>query len=165
MWEWNTSIHKAFETLKTCLCSSPVLALPQPDRPFTLITNCSYNSISAILEQLQTDGKNHLVSYANRCCHDADTKLRSSKEELLATVFELTKFQHFITGSKFTLATNSSAVVYLKSGKVKNPKFAHWAVVLANHHFQVEYKPGIFHTNVDRFSWALNHPVLLMPAP
>ena len=52
VWKWTDVEDAAFEQLKSCLCSDPVLRLPQPDRPYTLSTDFSAYAISAVLEQL-----------------------------------------------------------------------------------------------------------------
>ena len=50
VWRWTDVENDAFERLKACLCSDPVLRLPQPDRPYTLSTDFSAYAISAVLE-------------------------------------------------------------------------------------------------------------------
>lgn len=73
--------------LKSSLCAAPVLKLPQPDRLYTLTTDYSALAISAILEQKQEDGKDHVITYANKCCSNAESKYSSLKGELLAVVY------------------------------------------------------------------------------
>ena len=34
VWRWEESEQKAFEYLRTALSSEPILAMPQPDRPY-----------------------------------------------------------------------------------------------------------------------------------
>src|SRR5712672_4360949 len=40
-WVWAEAQMKAFETLKTLMCTKPVLTQPQYDKPFVLHTNAS----------------------------------------------------------------------------------------------------------------------------
>ena len=49
-WEWDSTFDTAFTALKTHLTTSPILALPDLDRPYTLHTDFSHVSVSAILE-------------------------------------------------------------------------------------------------------------------
>ena len=88
------------------------------------------------------DGKLHPVAYAGRCCSGPETRLCSSEGELLAIIFGVSKFAHFLSGAKFTMITDNAALTYLENGKGRNPKLARWALYLANFDYQVKYKPG-----------------------
>lgn len=92
VWEWSAACQQAFDELKGRLTSAPVLALPDPDRPFTVHTDFSHVAVSAILEQLHEDGKHHVVCYASRHCSPAESKLGPTDGELLAIVYAVEKF-------------------------------------------------------------------------
>ena len=100
-----------------------------------LLTDFSAISVSAILEQTHTDGKQHVVAFASRCCNAAESRLASSEGELLALIFGVQKFHHYLAGAKFTCNTDNAALKFLETGKGRNPKLARWAVLLANYDF------------------------------
>jgi hypothetical protein len=50
-WNWTTKCNTAFETLRQTMITSPVLMLPDHEKPFTLITDTSDYATGAILEQ------------------------------------------------------------------------------------------------------------------
>ncbi|UYV67829.1 K02A2.6-like [Cordylochernes scorpioides] len=50
---WNEECEKAFRALKRSLCSSPILAYPQPRANFILDTDASNLGIGAVLSQVQ----------------------------------------------------------------------------------------------------------------
>ena len=56
-WFWSAACQQAFDTLKARLVAAPVLALPDRDRPYTVHTDFSHLAVSAVLEQLKSDGK------------------------------------------------------------------------------------------------------------
>ena len=87
LWLWGEPEQVAFDTLKSSLCAAPVLKLPQPDRPYTLMTDYSVLAISAILEQKQEDGKDHVIAYASKCCSDTESKYGSLKGEYFAIIY------------------------------------------------------------------------------
>jgi len=51
VWSWGKEAHRAFEELKTRMCSSPVLTQPNFERCFYLQTDASAYSVGAVLSQ------------------------------------------------------------------------------------------------------------------
>ena len=49
-WVWSPPCQTAFDTLRCNLMSEPILAMPEPDRPFVVHTNFSHCALGAILE-------------------------------------------------------------------------------------------------------------------
>ena len=47
----NDVLKASDEALKKALTTEPILALPDPDRPYTIHTDFSHHAVSAILEQ------------------------------------------------------------------------------------------------------------------
>ena len=50
-WHWGEQQFKVFEELKTCMCSSPVLAQPNLDKQFILQVDASAYGVGTILSQ------------------------------------------------------------------------------------------------------------------
>jgi len=48
---WHKTQQKAFVELKQCLCSTPVLTLPNLEQPFEIETEASDYAIGAVLTQ------------------------------------------------------------------------------------------------------------------
>ncbi len=59
VWNWGASQQRAFEELKTCMCSRPVLTQPNFDKPFFLQTDTSAYGVGAILSQ---EGEHHATA-------------------------------------------------------------------------------------------------------
>ncbi|MBJ5627116.1 hypothetical protein JGG67_23135, partial [Salmonella enterica subsp. enterica serovar Derby] len=53
MFVWTVNCQEAFNKSKESLSSAPVLAYPQPDQPFILVTDGSNTGIEAVLSQVQ----------------------------------------------------------------------------------------------------------------
>ena len=53
--KWNAECELAFQTLKICLCSSPVLCAPNFSKAFMLQTDTSNRDIGGILSQLDEE--------------------------------------------------------------------------------------------------------------
>ena len=63
---WTEQRKTAFLTLTSFLCPVPVLGYPELDRPFILQTDASNVGLGALLAQIDSKGKERVVSYANR---------------------------------------------------------------------------------------------------
>ena len=61
--KWTIHCQQAFDTLRDCLTSVPVLAYPDFDQLFILDTDASNTGLSAVLSQVQ-DGKERVIAYA-----------------------------------------------------------------------------------------------------
>ena len=46
--QWNEKANKAFQKLKIAICSTPVLALPDFNKPFVMETNGCYEGVGAV---------------------------------------------------------------------------------------------------------------------
>lgn len=128
--------------------------MPVLDRPFTLYTDFQGDCIAAVLEQLGTDNKQHVIAYASKQCPSSPAKLGSTDGELLAILFGIEKFHHYLSAVPFTLVTDHGALVHLNSGKNSNAKFARYALRLAPYDFRVRHRKGTAHANADGLSRA-----------
>ena len=63
IWNWTNECQTAFETLKECFSTAPVLTMPDTTKPFTLETDASKWAIGATLLQQQQDGQIHPCRY------------------------------------------------------------------------------------------------------
>jgi hypothetical protein len=83
---WTEECQAAFEQLKKCLVSAPVLGYPDFTRKFVLETDASFLGLGAVLSQEQTGGK-VVIAYASRSSRPTERnmdKYSSMKLELLA---------------------------------------------------------------------------------
>ena len=76
--------EEAFHTLKKKCATAPVLAFADLKKPFLLETDASKYGLGAILQQVQEDGRYHLVAYTSRALRGSETNYHSSKLEFLA---------------------------------------------------------------------------------
>ena len=82
---WTEEAHEAFEKLKSCLLTTPILAFPSTKDPFILYTDASQTAMGAVLAQIQ-DGKERAICYASKAFTKAQTNYSATKRELLAIV-------------------------------------------------------------------------------
>ena len=81
--EWTDAADTAFEHLKAMCVSTPILAYPDYQLPFTLHTDSSTDGLGAVLYQKQ-DGKLRVIAYASRSVSKAESNYPAHKLEFLA---------------------------------------------------------------------------------
>ena len=81
----------AFEKLKMCCMTAPVLAFADFKREFQLETDASSEGLGAILSQKQLDGKWHPIAFGSRELKGGEAKYHLSKLEFLALKWAITE--------------------------------------------------------------------------
>ena len=95
-WNWTMECNTAFETLQQTMIMSPVLMLPDHEKPFFLITDASNYATGAILEQRDALGWSHLIAYFSKSLQPVEWNYEIHDKELLAIIHALKHFQHYI---------------------------------------------------------------------
>ena len=70
---WGAKQQEAFDEIKRCLSTPPVLKAPKTGEPFRLYVAADDNVIGAVLTQ-ETKGKEHIITYISRRLIDAETR-------------------------------------------------------------------------------------------
>ncbi len=98
-----------------------------------------------------------VVQYASKKCKPTEATLASAEGELLAVVFGLSKFRHYLAGRKFDLLTDSAAVTNLRTTRNLSAKLVRWSLLLSDFDFNLLHKSGKTHLNADGISRALTN--------
>ena len=64
-WCWGNTEYDAFQAVKESLLHAPILALPDPDRPF-VVCDASDFAISSALLQTDVDGRGRAIAFESR---------------------------------------------------------------------------------------------------
>ena len=151
--EWSDAADTAFEQLKAMCVSTPILAYPNYQFPFTLHTDSSTDGLGAVLYQKQ-DGKMRVIAYASRSVSKAEANYPAHKLEFLAlkwAVFE--KFHEYLYGSKpFEVFTDNNPLTYVLTSAKLDACGQRWVAKLANYNFSIKYKCGVSNTEADALS-------------
>ncbi|KAL0404316.1 UNVERIFIED_CONTAM: Retrovirus-related Pol polyprotein from transposon.6 [Sesamum radiatum] len=102
--EFDEACAKAFDKLKESLTSASVIRPPDWSQPFEIMCDASNHAIGAVLGQ--KIGKDpHVIYYASQMLDDTQSNYTTTEKELLAVVFALEKFRHYLLGTKIIVCT------------------------------------------------------------
>ena len=159
--EWSNECERAFNTLKEKLVTAPVLAFPDFEKPFILYTDSSGFAMGMILGQLDSLGREVVVSFAGRTLNKHEVNYTVTEQEALAVITGVKHFEHYLVGRKFTVITDHTALVWLLTQKQPRGRIARWILTLQSFDFTVKHKPGVSHKNADAISRITNLPEVL----
>ena len=152
IFKWTEECQQSFDNLRERLISAPILAFPDCSKPFILDTDASNTGIGAVLSQKQEDGTERVIAYASRVLSKAERRYCVTRRELLAVVFFIDHFRHYLIGRSFTLRTDHGSLTWL--WKFKNPEgqLARWLEKLQEYDFTIQHRQGRKHCNADAMS-------------
>jgi hypothetical protein len=149
---WGKDQVEAFEHLKTCLMTPPILAYPNFEKPFILYTDASTFALGAILSQKDDDKKEHVIAYASRTLNKHERNYGITELECLAVVWAVKHFHHYLHGQKFIVITDHAALRYLLNMTNPTGKLGRWMMTLNAYDLEIINRPGKQHSNVDTLS-------------
>ena len=151
--EWSDAADVSFEHLKAMCVSTPILAYPDYQLPFTLHTDSSTDGLGAVLYQKQ-DGKLRVIAYASRSVSKAESNYPAHKLEFLALKWAVCeKFHEYLYGSKsFEVFTDNNPLTYVLTSAKLDACGQRWVAKLANYNFSIKYRCGVSNTEADALS-------------
>ena len=152
---WTPECQAAFNTLKTKLCETPVLAYPAFDKDFVLETDASIDGIGAVLSQVQQDGCLHPVAFASRSLSSSERNYGITDLETLAVVWAITHFRCYIYGHALTVYTDHSAVRSVLETPSPSGRHARWWTRVYGsgiRSINIIYRSGKANSNADALS-------------
>jgi len=140
--EWLTVHQTAFEQLKKCLSSAPVLAYFDSSKETHLFVDASQTCIGAALTQKHAD--DYLpVAYFSKRLSSAQLNYSTREKECLGLISALLYFQYYTYGHKVTVHTDHNSLQYLLSQKNLQGRLFRWVQILADFQLaEVKYIPG-----------------------
>lgn len=152
---WGKLQREAFERLKDCLVKAPILARPDPHKPFILDTDFQKYAVAAVLSQKGDDGLEHVIAYASKSLNKAAQKWPPYEGEMFAVVWSIDKFRQYLdNGLEFLLRTDHKPLLSLPTTANPTRKVAGWITKLQGYRFKVQYRQGKSHSNADGLSRA-----------
>ncbi|KAL2610998.1 hypothetical protein R1flu_022690 [Riccia fluitans] len=128
--EWSEDCQVAFDLLHNALVSSPILAVPDWNKPFHVHTDASAFAIGAVLAQPGKGDRDHPIAYISRKLIPAERNYTATERETLAIVWAASKFDHHFKANKVKFITDHRAIVDLVRKPNPAGRLARWILAL-----------------------------------
>jgi len=151
IFKWTDECNEAFVTLKKVLTGPDVMAHPIDGEMYIIDTDACDVSIGAVISQVQ-DGVERAIAYGSRTLSKTEKNYCVTDRELLAVVYFIRYYRHYLLGRHFVLRTDHQALKWLFSLKEPKNRIARWIEILSAYDFEIQYRPGKNHGNADAMS-------------
>jgi hypothetical protein len=119
--EWTEKCEQSFQELKTKLTTSPVLAVPENEKYYTVYYDASKNGLGCVLMQYRK-----VIAYGSRQLKPHEVNYPTHDLELAAIVYALQSWRHFLYGAKCELYTDHKSLKYFFTQKKLNMRQRRW---------------------------------------
>ena len=141
---WSSEHAAAFNALKAFIQTAPVLATPDPTKPFILYTDASILATRAVLLQLDNDNKPRPLAFLSHKLLPAERNYTVGELELLAIIHALRAWRCFLEGTDFVVYTDHLNLATMMKAPTLNGRQARWATFLQQFlpGMEIKYKRG-----------------------
>ena len=108
--EWSEKCQVSFDKLKAFLTKAPILTQPTYGKEYVIFSDALLNRLRCVLMQ---EGK--VVAYASRQLKPHEKNYPTHDLELVAIVFVLKIWRHYLYGEKCFIYTNHKSLKYFPS--------------------------------------------------
>lgn len=154
--KWGEDQDKAFEDLKQCLISAPVLVNPIFKEGFTyqVTTDACGHALGYVLELLDPHGdKLGVVAYGSKKLIGAQLNYPTREKEFLAIIEALKQWRSFLMYRQFVIRTDHHSLIYLNHVTQPNQgRLARWLDFMSQFDFVINYLPGKKNSAADALS-------------
>ena len=114
---WGKEQDDAFNTLKHELVKAPVLAHPDPTRPFVVTTDASKVGLGGELSQEDAQGQLHPVAYFGRALTKRERSYPTYDREVMVMRDTLKHFRYYLLGAQVVMRTDHKPLLKILEQK------------------------------------------------
>jgi hypothetical protein len=144
---WTEKCAEAFRRLKELLTTAPILKVPDMDADFLVCTDASKEGLGGVLMQ---DGR--VIAYISRKLRRHEENYATHDLELLAIVYALKVWRHYLVGRKFELKTDHCGLQHIFTQSDLNARQRRWSELLSEYDFEITYIKGTVNRVADALS-------------
>ena len=129
------------------MSSSPVLALPDFSKPFSIETDASASGIGAILTQ-----EGHPLAFLNQALGPHSRGLSTYEKEYMVVLMVIQQWRSYLQHAEFTIFTDQQSLVQLTNQRLHTSWQQKLFSKLVGLQFRIVYKPGAANQVADALS-------------
>lgn len=147
--------RSAFSALRNALLTRPVIAFPDPSKPFVLSTDAAVGDdsnpggLGAVLTQF-IEGHDKVIAYASRALKQHERNQSAFQLELQAVIWALEHFGPYLRHNTFEVITDHKPVANLSKQQLKSLHRLHEKML--EYPCNIKYRPGILNDVADALS-------------
>jgi hypothetical protein len=145
--EWTLRHETSFQELKKRLTMTPVLTMPDIEKPLSIYCDASGQGLGCVLMQ---DG--HVVAYASRQLRKHEEKYPTHDMELAAVVHALKIWMHYIIGKRCEVYSDRKSLKYIFTQPDLNLRQPRWLELIKDYDLGINYHPGKANVMADALS-------------
>jgi hypothetical protein len=147
IFEWTPRREAYFQQLKKRLTTTPVLTMPDMEKPFSIYCVASDQGLGCVLMQ---DG--HVVAYASRQLRKHEEKYPTHDLELAVVVHALKIWRHYIIGNRCEVYSDHKSLKYIFTQPDLNLRQRRWLKLIKDYDLGINYQPGKANVVADALS-------------
>lgn len=148
IFKWSTDCQTAFDELKRLVTNPPVLSPPDFSKPFILQTDASDYAVGAVL----MNADRRPIAFKSKALKSYQKTYGITDKELLAVVWAVKEFEHYLYGQKFTIETDHSALVHLNNMVSPHARHTRFRLTLAEFDYEIKHIKGPTNVVADALS-------------
>jgi transposase InsO family protein len=159
-WRWTSEEQSAFDSLKSAVTSTPILASPDNSRPFRIEADSSDFATGAVLSQQSPETEKwHPVAFLSKSLSPVERNYEIHDKEMLAIIRAMEEWRQFLEGAEhqFEVWTDHKNLEYFMTAKKLNRRQARWSLFLARFDFLLHHRPGKSMGKSDALSRRADH--------
>ena len=146
-YELSEKFQRSFDKLKAFLTEATVLTQPTCGKEYVIFSDASLNGFGCVLMQ---EGK--VVAYASKQLKPHEKNYPTHDLELVAIVFALKIWRHYLYGEKCFIYTDHKSLKYLPSQRELNLRQRRWMELIKEYDCVIDYHPGKANVVADALS-------------
>lgn len=137
----------AFQLLKQAMATTPVLALPDFSKTFTIETDACNTGIGAVLTQA-----GHPIAYYSKALGVNSQKVSIYEKEFLAIMMAIDRWRSYLLRAPFVIKTDHQSLCHLGDQNLTSDLQRKAMTKLVGLDFSIQYKRGVENTAADALS-------------
>jgi hypothetical protein len=134
---WTPVIAQAFQTLKTTMCTTPVLSLPDFTKTFVLECDASGKGIGVVLMQ-----EGRPLAFTSKQLSERNLGKPIYEKEMLAILHVVDLWRPYLFGQRFQIKIDYQSLKYFLEQRISSPEQQKWVTKLFGYDYEIIYNKG-----------------------